>query len=94
MLQLFSTPNKRTPHCKGQKILTHWCPLNRGSTVHACVCVCVYVYVYTVVLYVCVCVCVCMCMYVYVVLIGDVYALIVADLGLGIEVVVALCRGF
>ena len=33
MLQLFSTPEKRTPHCKGQKILSHWCPLNRGSTV-------------------------------------------------------------
>ena len=54
-------------------------------------CMCVYVYV---VLYVYMYVCVCVCIYVYVMLIGDVYALIVADLGLGIEVVVALCRGF
>ena len=33
MLWLFSIPEERTPHCKGHKILSHWCPLNRGSTV-------------------------------------------------------------
>ena len=27
MLQLFSTPDKRTPHCKGQKMPSHWCPV-------------------------------------------------------------------
>ena len=30
------TPDERTPHDKGQKIPSQWCPLNRGSTVYLC----------------------------------------------------------
>ena len=26
----FSTPEERTPHCKGQKMPSQWCPLNRA----------------------------------------------------------------
>ena len=34
MLQLFFTPEEKTPHCNGQKMLSQWCLLNRGSTVY------------------------------------------------------------